>query len=126
MKTVNETHTLLKEFASTFYTLTPTGTIDQLTSWYERHTGVRVSERTFQRHTRQLVDTGIISVRHSRRYTSYTLLRDEVEVPKVKFLPTSDPGQFLIEESGAETVSYAWLLDSIDSERMEFSGALPF
>jgi hypothetical protein len=101
---LNETHRLLMTYAASRYVLTVPGTVDQLTSWYERHAGVRVSERTFKRHTRQLADAGLIFVKHTKRRTYYTLLNHVIEMPCVKFLPTADPGQFLIAENGMRTV----------------------
>jgi len=106
MKVLNETHALLKAYATTRYVLTVPGTIDQLISWYENYAGVRISERTFKRHTRQLADAGLITVRHTKRRTFYTLLCDEIEVPRVKFLPTLDAGVFVIEEDGTSVIRY--------------------
>lgn len=101
---LNETHRLLTAYAASRYVLTVPGTVDQLTSWYERHAGVRISERTFKRHTRQLADAGLIFVKHTKRRTYYTLLNHVIEMPRVQFLPTSDPGVFVIAHDGVRTV----------------------
>jgi hypothetical protein len=103
-RALNETHRLLMAYAASRYVLTVPGTIDQLTSWYEDYAGVRIAERTFKLHTRQLSDAGVISVRHTKRRTFYTLLGHQVEMPCAVFLPTSDPGVFLIAEDGTRTV----------------------
>jgi hypothetical protein len=104
MKVLNETHALLKAYAVTHYVLTVPGTIDRLISWYADYAGVRISERTFKRHTSALASAGLIHVKHTRMYTRYTLLSEEIEVPRYKFLPTSDPWVFEITENGAEVI----------------------
>jgi hypothetical protein len=133
---LNETHTLLRAYAAARYVLTVAGTIAQLCSWYEGHAGVRISERTFKLHTRQLRDAGLIHVHHSKRFTSYTLLSEEIEVPRVKFLPTLDPEVFDIAEDGTETVRAlgadvegGWFNRNCEPARKSdlcFAGTLPF
>lgn len=107
MRAINATHELLQSYAAHRYTLTVAGTVGQLTEWWLDHSGRRIPERTFQRHTKVLRDLGLIHVRHTRSRTWYTLMGLEIKVPKVGFLPTSRPGQFDIVETGTEAVSIA-------------------
>lgn len=101
-------------YAATYYTPTVSGTIPQLTSWYEHAHDTRIPERTFKRHAGKLADAGLIITRHSARRTYYTLLGFEFEIPKVEFVPISSPGQFVIRFNGTVTVSYESQLAETD------------
>jgi hypothetical protein len=103
---LNETHALLRAYATSTRSLTVAGTVRQFTDWYAFLHGTRISERTFKRHTKQLSDAGVIQVRHTKRCTRYTLLKEGIIVPRYRFLPTSDPQVFDIVENGTETLRY--------------------
>jgi hypothetical protein len=117
LKALNETHKLLTSYAATYYTPTVAGTIPQLTAWYERVYGTRISDRTFKRHTRDLADAGVIVTRHGRRRTYYTLPGFEFQMPRAVFVPViSSPGQSVIRFDGSETVSYESQLADTDPD----------
>lgn len=105
-KAVNETHALLRAYAASTGSLTVAGTVRQFTDWYRFLHGIDIPERTFQRHTRQLADAGLISVRHTKRRTWYTLLTDEIKVPVYSTAPTGEPGVSDIVQVGYEILRH--------------------
>nr|UXE44740.1 hypothetical protein Hi04_10k_c361_00004 [uncultured bacterium] len=114
---LNETHGLLRAYAKASGSLTVAGPIPALIAWYEFAKGVRISEPTFKRHTRQLRDAGLISVEYTTKRAWYTLLKDEIEVPTYEYIHVSTKfipiwpncpdfrhDQFDIKESGTEII----------------------